>query len=231
MKLSLLACLVCCACNTVDSSSILTSGMYASISATSDGSQTDVSTTLYLGNPGNLDFIDLMGDDELTATTGNLTRPMNETVVLGTASYHASFDASEADTEFVVSLTRTVDDGAPDSRCDLPDPFDIDTAGGATISRADDLTVDWSPQGSDDMAWRLSGTCIQDQSGTVDGDPGTLTVAGNTIMQPQSATVEESCDVTLTLTRSRPGTLDPHYGKGGEIEGRQTRSLTFTSEP
>jgi hypothetical protein len=40
-----------------------------------------------------------------------------------------------------------------------------------------------------------------------------------------------TCQVTITLQRTRTGTIDSHYGYGGTINAAQTRSVTFTSTP
>jgi hypothetical protein len=56
------------ACTTTESDNILTRGMFASIRATADGSgDTTVSTSLFLGQPSDLIFIDLVGGDRLIA--------------------------------------------------------------------------------------------------------------------------------------------------------------------
>src|SRR5690606_28796348 len=109
-----------------DSDSILTSGIYASLGATATGDGTTTAhAVLYLGNPGTLDFVELVGDDELIATLFNEQKVMSESVFLGTASYRATFDGDEEGLEFNIALLRSIDGGAPDSYCTLPEPFDI----------------------------------------------------------------------------------------------------------
>jgi len=46
-----------------------------------------------------------------------------------------------------------------------------------------------------------------------------------------SASGPTSCTVTISVTRSRAGSLDSHYGKGGDILGQQVRTATITSTP
>jgi hypothetical protein len=43
--------------------------------------------------------------------------------------------------------------------------------------------------------------------------------------------VPDACEVTLTIIRSRAGQLDRGYGKGGTIQGQQTRSVKLSSTP
>jgi hypothetical protein len=42
-------------------------------------------------------------------------------------------------------------------------------------------------------------------------------------------TIADTCEMTLTVTRSRAGTLDPGFGKGGVIEGLQVREVMLTT--
>src|SRR5262245_8493938 len=97
------------ACQRHDSDNILTSGMYASISATAEGNgQTRVTATLFLGNPLNLDFIELEGNDELIAESNGTAKVMDETIVLNVVSYSATFDGDGDGAEFSVQFLRTV---------------------------------------------------------------------------------------------------------------------------
>lgn len=222
------------ACTSVDSSNILTSGMYASIAASTDGSGTTrVTTTLYLEDPGTLDFIELEGGDQLIAySPDGDSAIMTETQFLGITSYSATFDVDDAGSEFIVELSRTVDDGAPDSRAVLPDAFDILTEPGGSYSRAnDDLVIDWDPVAGDDIDLSVSGTCIESYSTAIEGDPGTFTVAAGTFVKPMGSNVPDDCDLTVELTRSTPGTLDPGYGHGGTISGKQVRQIQVGSIP
>jgi hypothetical protein len=224
------------ACTSVESDDILTSGIYADIAARADGGGTTlVTATLFLGNPINLNFIDLTGDDQLIASYGDQDKVMIETKILGTVSYSAAFQGGFEGDEFVVALLRNVDGGAPESIATLPEEFEIDPIGDpgpGEMSRAQELMFTWGPAGSSDqMSWVAEGVCIERVGAPLASDTGTATIPRNTLVQREGAQIPETCEVTITMTRSRLGSLDPGYGKGGEITGEQVRTVTFTSTP
>lgn len=223
------------ACTKVDSQDILTHGMNAQIEARGDSfGNTTVSTTLYLGDPINLNFVELSAGDELIATTGTSSKPMQESSILNITSYTAQFSTNAADEEFEVAFDRTVDAGAPSSTVTLPDPFDIEPYTNP-VSRAGDMTIAWSGPGTDKLAWSISGSCIDAAGAAVQADTGGALLPAGTIKKRMPANandvVPDSCEATLQLTRSRDGDLDPGYGKGGSIVGTQVRSTTFTTAP
>lgn len=222
------------ACQTTESDSVLTRGMYAQISATADGSgETTVGATLFLGPPSNLNFIDLEGGDQLIAHHGGEARPMAEQILLGIVSHTARFSGDAADATFEVELRRDVDAGAPSSRVSLPAPFAL---GGvpASVSRGVAFGVSWTGgalAAGDRMAWRAEGPCVELASGTIAGDPGSVTLPAGTLVKRGGQNIADSCEVKVTVTRERDGDVDPAYGKGGAALGSQTRSVTFTSTP
>lgn len=217
-------------CTTVDSSDILTSGMYAQLSArTSGDGTTDVNAVLYLGNPVNLNFVDLTGDDELIASHGNQTKKMSELIILNIVSHHASFSTDLEGEEFDIDFQRSVDNGAPRSTAILPAKFTL-TGPTTPTSRAQELTLSWSPAGSGDaMSWTANGDCIDSTSGNISGDSGSFALPSNTLKKRMAMGTLDSCMVTLSVSRSREGDLDPAYGKGGNIAGVQTRTVVVTS--
>ena len=230
--------LILAACTKQDSDNILTRGMYASMTAAAHGDgSTDVSATLYLEDPIQLDFIELQGDDRLVAWQGTSSRIMSESDFLNIVSYHASFDVDAEGTEFRVQFERSVDDGAPDSHGTLPSPFELSTLPAEMSSRAQDLTVTWDPYGpSDPMSWELEGDdCIQRASGAIPVDTGALTILANTIMkkmqQDGQPPVPDTCAATLTIRRSRAGEVDPAFEEGGTFTGVQVRLATFQTVP
>src|SRR4051812_41614430 len=103
-KLSLFAFLLV-GCTTVESDNILTSGMYADLSAraTGDGT-TSVSATLFLGNPINLDFVDLTGGDQLRAIHNDQIKVMSETVVLNVVGHNALFQGDAEGDQFAIDF-------------------------------------------------------------------------------------------------------------------------------
>lgn len=234
-KLALLSLpLLATACTSVDSDGVFTSALYARVNATSDGSgATTVRTTLFLENPSSLNYIELEGDDLLMAYgPAAVSKQMRESQFLGMTSYSATFETEDAESEFIVEFSRTIDESAPETRVTLPAPFDILTADGASYSRAaDDIIIDWDQIGTDDMDFDLDSGCVESIRGSIEGDPGTLTILASELLQRQGENVEDSCTVTVKLTRSRSGIVDANYGYGGDAYGRQVRSFSFTTTP
>jgi len=230
-KLALVA-IVLAGCEKVESNDILTSGINAQITAASLGDgKTTVTATLYVGNPLNLTFVELAGDDQLIASHGTEDKVMVERELLNTVSHQAEFQTDAAGAQFEVAFVRTIDDGAPSSVATLPASFALGATIG-TASRAAPLTLTWSPAGtSDTMSWLAEGDCIERAAASITGDPGTVTIAANTIKLRQQQGTPTTCAITVSISRARLGTLDPAYGKGGMVTGTQTRQATLTSTP
>ena len=223
---------VCAGCSQVDSSDVLTSGIHAEMAAVSSGAgTTDVQATLYLGNPINLDFVDLTGDDELFAIHGTQRKEMSELIVLNIVSHHASFPTDAEGEQFEIDFNRSVDNGAPSSSATLPARFTL-TGPTAAIPRTAALDLTWSPANSGDaMSWQATGDCIDLAAGTLTGDPGGFSLPATTLKKRMGGGVADSCMVTLAVRRSRAGAVDPAYGKGGYIAGAQVRTVFVMSTP
>jgi hypothetical protein len=219
-------------CAQTDSSDLLTSGIYAGLSASTTGDGvTHVRATLYVGNPINLNFVNVTGDDRLVAIHNSQQQTMTETQLLNVVSYHTQFQGDDEGLEFQIAFLREVDRGAPNSRATLPAKFTMDALP-ASASRAAPLTLSWSPAPSADlMRWEAKGDCIENATDGIMGDPGTIVIPGETIKKRMGETIADQCEITVMLTRSRLGQLDPGYGKGGIISGQQIRSAKTMSVP
>jgi hypothetical protein len=220
------------ACTTTESDNILTRGMYASMSATADGTgSTVVSASLYLGPPSDLVFIDLVAGDQLIAHHGSQGKVMSELILLNIVTHSATFPVDQADARFDVEFRRDVDPGAPSSTATLPAPFTLGTVP-ASVSRGAAFGVNWTGTASaDPMRWSADGSCIEVAGGPIAGDPGSVTMPAGTFRKRAGTNVADSCEVKVTITRERDGDLDRAFGEGGTIKGIQTRSVTFTSTP
>lgn len=220
------------ACTTTESDDILTSGINAQITASTLGDgKTTVTATLFVGNPLNLNFVELAGDDRLVARQGTVAKPMIASELFNTVAHRAELAADAEGTLFEVAFERTIDSGAPSSKMTLPGKLEI-AAGPTTASRAQPVTLAWSPSGSTDaMSWEAVGECIERAASTISGDPGTLTIDAAVLSKRMDPNTPERCLVTIAIRRSRAGQLDPHYGKGGSAAGVQERKLTFMSTP
>jgi len=228
-----LMCAACAACTSLNSNDLATSGMSANMNVTADGTgQSRVSATLHVDNNAT-DYVNLTSGDSLTATALSQTRTMAQNNVLGIVSYDASFSSADASgTLYTIGLQRSKETSAPSSHCTLPSSFAISApAPGAAYSRANDaITVSYSNGGQPDpMSLSISG-CISYTLPFSDTSPGSVTIAKGAL-QAGSSSATGSCEVTLTITRSRAGTLDPAFGSGGAITCQQVRSVTFTSTP
>ena len=230
MKCIALVVLLASACTTTNSQDVTTHGIYAELGARADGDGlTNTYATLFFGNPLQLDFVRLTGNDQLMATNNGLDMVMTEAEILGVVSHSATFQGDAEGSVFEIALLRTVDHGAPSSTCTLPAKFTF----GQTLSSASrmaSLTVSWTPMSMDQMSWTAEGDCIETATGTL-SDTGALTIPAATLKKRQGMNIADSCMVALSVSRTHLGQLDPGYGQGGTITGEQRRKMTFTSLP
>jgi hypothetical protein len=220
------------ACTSVKSTDLETSGMAAYIAVTADGQGNAYASAELTVDKNATDFVDLSPGDSFVATAGGTSQTMARSDLLGILSYNTNFSGKGAPgTAYTVALNRAAPDvSAPSSTCSIPQSFDLAApVAGAALSRGSDVVVTYSNPGqSDPMTYQLSGTCVSNAGGTVPADSGSFTIAKGTLVASGSLS---SCDVTLTVSRTRTGQLDPAYGYGGNISCAQTRTLTFTSTP
>jgi hypothetical protein len=217
-------------CGVESSSSLLTSGMSAEMTAQSTGDGTaQVTAELYDGEPIQLIFVELGSGDELIAHHGSESQTMEKLQLLTIVEYSASFDDVADGDSFSVELQRTVDAGAPSSTMTLPPSFDLDPVA-ATVSRTSDLAMSWSPTSSEPIAWEVSGSCLNTVDGSFAPDTGSGTIPAAMIQLAQGQMVT-SCQATVSISRTLAGSLDAHFGEGGDAAGVQIRSATFTTTP
>lgn len=234
LALSLAA--VLAACTNVKSTDIKTSGMSAHMSVTADGTGlARAQASLNVDNNAT-DFVDLQGGDTLTATAGGQTQQLMRLTLGGAVFYAVDFQGKDAaGTAYTIALNRKTETSAPSSTCTLPGPFSIGApAPGSSFSRAtQDVQVTWAPSGTQDhMTYSLSGDCLKAILTTdIQGDPGALTLT-KAMIQPSDANHSGSnCQATVTIKRTKAGSLDKAYGYGGEINAVQTRAVNFMSTP
>jgi hypothetical protein len=91
--------------------------------------------------------------------------------------------------------------------------------------------LEWDPSGTPDpMKLGVSGSCVDGGFQTLEGDSGRATVAKSLFM-PKAEMEAATCDVELSLIRTRNGALDPSYGEGGTIVAEQIRLVSLVSTP
>jgi hypothetical protein len=221
-------------CTDLQSSNVKTAGMSAHMTVISDGSgQTTVTTWLHVDN-NPTDFVTLSSGDTLSATAGSVTQPMTESNLAGDVDYSTTFSSESASgTVYTVALHRGSDTSAPNSTCTLPAPYTVTSpTAGSTVSVAIGIMVNYGTAGSNDsVSYSMSGPCVDGQPGaSLGGDPGSFVIAPSSI-PTADAGAPLPCQVTLSIDRSRVGTIDPAYGNGGDISCYQSRTVTFTLTP
>ncbi|MCP4809072.1 MAG: hypothetical protein GY913_13355 [Proteobacteria bacterium] len=222
------------ACESVESTDVLTSGVYADITATDLGEGSVVTdAVLRVGGGNSNTFMNLEGDDALTSTHGEDVQNMIEVSLGDLYSYTAEHADPVLADDFVVGFERTLDEGAPATTLTVPDPFELTAPEADTTfaSAQEDITITWEDSGSDDdMILIVTGDCFFNEEVALDGDTGTAVLEAGTLEWADD-TEPETCQATLTIRRSRAGDLDPAYGEGGVAVGRQDRSVNVLVEP
>ncbi len=216
-------------CTDIDSENLTTQGMWAEVVVSDDasGSTATVSVVLKPGGRTSATYVELQGDDRLSATFDGDTAELGESTFFDLHTYAVTFDRAPADGDFVVALERAVDDGAPNTVVQLPPTYTMDTI--ADIRRGvDDLVVRWSNPTPDPMNLRISGDCIEAFDQGVDGDVGSFAVPAAALVGRADA--GSRCELTVTLTRAREGDLDPNYGEGGVATGHRVRSVVVDAD-
>lgn len=241
--LSLLALgFVACKDETVESEDVRTSGLHAVFDVLATGNAKPVASAKLTVGTGDTSLV-LTGEDKLVASkTVDAANPTSKTMSRDGDYYRATFSGDDGGALYTFAFNRgDEDESAPDSNVTLPDPFALVGPGTTTeVSRATELTVTWDASATTDkMTWKLSGSCLFDNDGTVATD-GTLTIAGtdydvtpsaeNAASDPNDDS--ENCTVTLCIDRKRSGTLDAAFDKyGGSVSAVQRRCTKFVSIP
>jgi hypothetical protein len=242
IALSSLAAIACVACTSLDSADLRTNGMQPDMAVRSNdqsaGSKIDVQ--IHVGD-SIVDFVNLGGADILTLQVdGGAATELNELNLLGVTTYSADVGTKEPGTEVKVIFARgEADDPAPSSTVTLTEQLALTApTAGAALSRADDdIVVTWTSDASDDdVRVDVTGTCIQPTTRQVQAGATTVTIERGSIQKTEDSDpdddseIPDSCDATLSVVRTRTGTLDPAYG-GGNIRHEFTASAGMTTNP
>lgn len=226
------------ACTVADSESVLTSGMSAYIDVIARGNgTTEIVAALAAGDDLNSARIELQGDDRLMASNGvqvlQLSKRYN-----GFLSYGTTLNGDSVNRRYAVDFERTVD-SSTHSWTYLPEPFEITYPESDALIEDGGVELEWQVTHGGQLRLKVSLEC-SNYSGqksfrssvtniTDDGhhylDLDGLMSAFN---QPYFFDV---CDATATLQSRQTGQLDTRFGKGGSIEGIQSRSRHFKFEP
>ncbi len=218
-------------CASTESQDVRTSGIFATFTATSDGTTTKAQAIFRVGEASSNTFVNLESGDSATVTVGQDARTLTENHLGDYYFYSVDVPVVAGASEFVFALTREADEDAPNSRVALPEPLTVSApAASANLSRAQALTITWAPASlTDAITIEVKGDCIVDYRRNVSGDPGTFQIEGAAIQAHNNRT-GESCPGTVVVTRSRNGTLDPAYS-GGLVTGAQQRTVSVRLDP
>lgn len=219
-------------CAAIESEDLRTSGIYANVVVVADGEgSSDVTAVLRAGGALSTTFVELTGDDVLTATLQEETVVMNEISLGNLNSFVAEFQSDEPGVDYVISLERSLDEGAPNTVIQLPEPFEIDPPTITEFARGtEDLTITWTPADSgDNMRVTIDGDCFLVHTDELSGDPGTWTLEAGVL--EDTGTDSTNCEADITVERRQSGTLDPNYGEGGSATGIQQRTVSVQSTP
>jgi len=233
MRLVFLLAMVLEACTTpVKSEDYPTAQMDANYDAACDGTSTVLTGVFTEDGTTLATYVTLSDGDAVSASSGSNSVPLAELDVGELISYVGGLPIIEQDTPFVFTLTRTVDDGAPDSEVTLPPPFELGPVSPAQSYSfgTNTLSLSWSGNTADDpMSLDISGDCIEEYTEVLDPDPGHIEIAPGTFVGVNGRS-GASCSLTATLTRTREGTLDAGFA-GGSVDARQQRSASFGAAP
>jgi hypothetical protein len=237
-SLAILSTLASAACTDLQSADLKTAGMSAYMTVQADDSGQTTATAQLNVDDNATDFVTLSSGDTLVTTENGVSQTMTEDDALNDVTYSTTFQNAQASgTQYTIALNRTGSGNisAPNSTCTLPSPFTIAAPeNGASFSRASSsITVNYGAGGSSDtLSYQLSGNCIQSPTTQqLNGDPGSFTIAAGSIQPVGPSQSAASCQVTLSVYRTRIGTLDSNYGSGGSIQCIQSRSVTIQSTP
>jgi len=147
--------------------------------------------------------------------------------------YYAAFDTDAPGTRIAVKFHREKDDDA-ESVVDLPEGHTLtlnERMTGTEIQRGNDVYIDWQPTGAtgEEIDWSVSGPCVETTTGYFRDDGSDFVRAGNIRVDPAAAGT--TCDVTISLSKTISGTIDPGYAADSSITATRSDSLTITSTP
>jgi len=226
--------LLAIACSSIKSSDLETSGIYANYTvSTSDDMTGSATAVLRAGDATSNTFVQLEAGDAITAVTEAESVPLAEAAIGDLYSYIGAMTAIPAGTTVTFDFERAAGTSAPASTVTMPDAFTLTGPVADTIySRASDpIVVNWDPSASNDaVEVELEGNCIEDTTVAMEGDPGTYTFNVGSFDVPDGQE-DTSCDGTVTVRRTRSGTLDAALTSGGTLLAVQQREVDIRLDP
>lgn len=222
------------ACERIDSSDIRTAGVEPIIQATALGNgKTSVSAELRVGGALSNNFLDLSEGDQLNIKSDDEELVMTRNVsLLNQVYYTAELEGDNEDKAIEISFIREADESAPSSTVTMPASFTLTApeSGLALVGSTDDLAIAWDNAGkTDPLQLYIVGTCIDSHKETLEDD-GAHVVPANTLTLDEDQGSNE-CELTVTLERTRTGSLDAAFASGGEIQATVVRKVSISFTP
>jgi len=217
-----------CTKETTSSANIKTGGIAALIDVYADTDTTaKVHVKLVVGGADSNTYVDLEGNDRLTATAAGKTKTLT---VVDTGIYEASFSGVGEDTEFAVTLDRPDDETASDNSGKLPAPYTLAAPPDDMSRKNDDLDITWDPASHDSMVLEFDGDCIFHKEQGVP-DEGSYTLRKGSLDSTGDSDHPETCDVSLNADRTRKGSADSKFDPDSYFVLHQRRATHFASKP
>lgn len=226
------AVLMGCSEETVSSTNIKTAGIAGLFEVTAgNATSSTAKATLVVGGDESNTYVNLDNGDKLIASAGTDSKTMNSGD--GAGRYEANFATGAGGTEFTIMLERPDDTNAPGNTGILPAPFDIIEVPSTTPSRkADAITIKWDNGEAGKMKIEIDGDCVfkstfEPASGTTEYtiDAGEIESTG---VNPED---EETCDLTVKMTRMSTGSTDGALDNESYFRLYQSRATSFASAP
>jgi hypothetical protein len=170
--------------------------------------------------------------DRLFVEIGDARKAMEDASIFGASGslfgYEAELDVADEDTDIFVLLEREPPHQSAWLAGTFPPSFEIEPLDEESVSRSDDVQVQWDPVSPDDeLELAIRGDCVEDAWTEVEIDTGSHTIEAGTIVGGDLT----SCAVDLEITRSREGVVNVALHPESEITLQQRRSFSFESTP
>jgi len=206
-------------CPREDSCNIRTNGIYFSFNVVEKDGSATVTATFNVGGPfGTALSLGDCGDD-ITVNSIPLQEERGAFVY-----YDAVLEPADL---YTFEFSRD-GEGPYISEVVAPPPVTITApAPGTAVSRAVAFDITWEDnyETSPGIGLFIGGSCVQGVLRTI-GDNGLYTINADELELPD---VDESCDVTISLTRTAAGTMDAAIE--GTISARSVDDTWITSNP
>lgn len=226
--------LVLTACNEeVKSDSIDTSGIWAGIQITSNGTKSDINVELNVGGSTGTN-VDLASGDKLQVTSGSTTIDLKRDTDILDIDYEGSMNIVASGSEFTVAFIRASKQDAPNSKVTLPATFNpILPLSEQSFRYTDPISMAWTPRVEGTiMDIAVTSVCKDSSDNDVNINSGTAKIAdtgtyifNHTANAFNSIDKSKGCTTTITMKREVSGTLDSNF-TGGFIRASQSRTVT-----